>query len=392
MSIIIAGGGMAGATLALAISRLSQGALPVTLIETRAPGSVLHPGYDSRAIALASGTCQQLDAIGLWSSLRDYATPIAHVHVSDRGHMGLVSLDAQDYALSALGHVIELKEAGHRLFMQLRQAKGVTLRCPSTVTNVVRSQQQVMVTLQDGEQLAGELLVAANGTGSHLAAACGIRWRTEAYQQLAVTANVSTQLPHQHRAFERFTSTGPLALLPMTQGRCSLVWCHSLAEKTQVDSWSDSLFLSRLQHTFGWRLGKFTQLGQRESYPLVLQTALQTTHHRLVLVGNAAQTLHPIAGQGFNLALRDVMTLAETLVGAYRQQQDTGSIAVLHRYRQRRQSDRQTTTALTDGLTRLFASHYTPLVMARNLGLMAMDNLSLIRHLLAGRALGWVKR
>ncbi|WNN43604.1 2-octaprenyl-6-methoxyphenyl hydroxylase [Winslowiella toletana] len=392
MSIIIAGGGMTGATLALAISHLSQGSLPVTLVEASAPGERDHPGFDGRAIALAAGTCQQLAAINIWPSLQDCATPITHVHVSDRGHAGFVSLDAQDYQVSALGQVVELHDVGQRLFAMLKQAPGVTLRCPAAVTTVTRSQQQVTVTLDSGEQLDGQLLVAADGARSKLAASCGIQWQTEDYQQVAVIANVSTQLAHDGRAFERFTQHGPLALLPMSQGRCSLVWCHPLAKQAQVDSWSDEQFLQQLQQAFGWRLGKFTHVGQRLSYPLALQIASQVSSHRLAVVGNAAQTLHPIAGQGFNLGLRDVMSLAETLAGAHRQQQDPGSFAVLQHYQQRRQPDRQATVGITDGLVRLFANRFSPLVVGRNLGLMAMDNLPLMRNMLAERTLGWVKR
>lgn len=392
MSIIIAGGGMTGATLALAISNLTQGSLPVTLIEASAPGERDHPGYDGRAIALAAGTCQQLAAINIWPSLRDCATPITHVHVSDRGHAGFVSLDAEDYRVPALGQVVELHDVGQRLFAMLKRAPGVTLRCPASVTALSRTQQQVTVTLDSGEQLDGSLLVAADGSRSKLAASCGIQWRADDYQQLAVIANVSTQLPHNGRAFERFTRHGPLALLPMSQGRCSLVWCHPLEQRSEVDSWSDDPFLRQLQSAFGWRLGKFTQVGQRVSYPLTLQSASSHTSHRLALVGNAAQTLHPIAGQGFNLGLRDVMSLAETLAAAHRHQQDPGSFAVLQHYQQRRQQDRQTTIGITDGLVRLFANRYAPLVVGRNLGLMAMDNLPLMRNMLAERTLGWVKR
>jgi len=170
------------------------------------------------------------------------------------------------------------------------------------------------------------------------------------------------------------------------------VWCHPLSSREEVENWSDSEFLAQLQRAFGWRLGRFTHTGQRESYPLALQSATQQVSHRLALVGNAAQTLHPIAGQGFNLGLRDVMSLAETLATAHRQQQDVGSYAVLHHYQQRRQPDRDATIGITDGLVRLFANRYAPLVAGRNLGLMAMDHLPGLRNQLAERTLGWVKR
>lgn len=392
MSIIIAGGGMTGATLALAISHLTQGQLAVTLVEGTEPASRVHPGFDGRAIALAEGTCQQLAAIGLWPLLASAATAITDVHVSDRGHASFVSLTAADYGVSALGQVVELHEVGQRLFSRLKNAPGVTLRCPDKVASVERTRDRVCVALESGEQLTGHLLVAADGSHSRVAAACGVQWQSADYQQVAVIANVSTQVAHQGRAFERFTEFGPLALLPMSAGRSSLVWCHPLAQKDAVDRWGDDRFVAELQRAFGWRLGRITQVGQRTSYPLRLQTASQHIAHRLALVGNAAQTLHPIAGQGFNLGIRDVMSLAETLAAAWRAGRETGAYATLQHYQQRRQPDAQATIGITDGLVRLFANRYTPLVAGRNLGLMAMDHLPPLRNLLAERTLGWVKR
>ena len=392
MSMIIAGGGMAGATLALAVSRLTQGKLAVTLVEAQEPASRAHPGYDGRAIALAEGTSQQLAAINLWPAIKECATPITHVHVSDRGHASFVSLDAEDYQIPALGHVVELHEIGQRLFKLLQKAPGVRVVCPAKVAKVERTQQQVSVLLDNGETLAAQLLVAADGSRSAVAASCGVQIATQDYQQVAVIANVSTSQPHQGRAFERFTEHGPLALLPMSFGRSSLVWCHPLAQKAQIDGWSDKQFLYELQRAFGWRLGRFTHVGRRHSYPLTLQSASQHVSHRLALVGNAAQTLHPIAGQGFNLGIRDVMTLAETTAAAWRAQQDIGSYGVLQQYQQRRQPDAAATIGITDSLVRLFANRYTPLVLGRNLGLMVMDSLPLARNLLAERTLGWVER
>ncbi len=392
MSIVIAGGGMTGATLALAISHLTQGRQAVTLVEARDPSSRSHPGYDGRAIALAEGTCQQLATINLWPSLKSCATGITHVHVSDRGHAIFVSLNAKDYGISALGQVVELQDTGRRLFDLLQRAPGVRVVCPANVTGVERAVEGVQVTLSTGERLAAQLIVAADGSRSSVAASCGIQWQSQDYQQVAVIANVSTEQPHEGRAFERFTRHGPLALLPMSGGRSSLVWCHPLAAKTDVDGWSDRQFLTELQKAFGWRMGRFTQVGQRYSYTLQLQASSQHVSHRLALVGNAAQTLHPIAGQGFNLGMRDVMTLAETVAGAWRAGQDPGSYGVLQQYQQRRQPDARTTIAITDSLVRLFANRYTPLVLGRNLGLMAMDSLPVVRNLLAERTLGWVER
>lgn len=389
MSVIIVGGGMAGATLALAISSLTKGAVPVALVEAQQPDNRQHPGFDARAIALAQGTCQQLDSIGIWSALADCATAIKHVHVSDSGHSGFVNLQAQDYRVPALGQVIELFDAGKRLFALLEQAPGVTLHCPAKVVEVVRTAESATVTLDNGQQLSAKLLVAADGSHSALAQACNIQWQQQDYQQIAVIANVtSSELPNG-RAFERFTRNGPLALLPMSQGRSSLVWCHAKEDKQQVDSWDDARFIAELQRAFGWRLGKILHAGKRHSYPLQLLTASRHVSHRLALVGNAAQTLHPIAGQGFNLGLRDVMSLAETIAQAGK---DPGDYEVLSQYQQRRQQDQQATIGVTDGLIHLFANRYGPLVVGRNLALMSMECIPTIRDAFARRTLGWVKR
>ncbi|AHM72237.1 2-octaprenyl-6-methoxyphenyl hydroxylase [Yersinia hibernica] len=389
MSVIIVGGGMAGATLALAISSLTQGKMPVALVEAQLPDSRQHPGFDARAIALAQGTCQQLDSIGLWSALADCATAIEHVHVSDSGHSGFVNLRAQDYRVPALGQVIELFDAGKRLFTLLQKAPGVTLHCPAKVVDVARTAESATVTLDNGQHLSAKLLVAADGSHSALADACHIQWQRQDYQQIAVIANVTTAELPRGRAFERFTRHGPLALLPMSQGRSSLVWCHAKEDKPQVDSWDEARFLAELQRAFGWRLGKILHAGKRHSYPLQLLTASRHVSHRLALVGNAAQTLHPIAGQGFNLGLRDVMSLAETIAQAG---SDPGDYAVLSQYQQRRQQDQQATIGVTDGLIRLFANRYGPLVVGRNLALMSMEQMPTLRDTFARRTLGWVKR
>ncbi|WP_238081477.1 2-octaprenyl-6-methoxyphenyl hydroxylase [Pseudescherichia vulneris] len=392
MSVIIVGGGMTGATLALAISRLTHGMLPVHLIEAAAPEEQAHPGFDARAIALAEGTCQHLARLGIWQHIAQCATPITSVHVSDRGHAGFVTLEAQDYRVDALGHVVELHEVGQRLFSLLRRASGVTLHCPDRVNDFTRSEEGVSVTLESGKTLQGSLLVAADGSRSALAAQCGIGWQQTPYHQVALIANVTTSLAGQGRAFERFTEHGPLALLPMSQGRYSLVWCHPLEKRDEVMAWSDERFCHELQSAFGWRLGRIVHAGTRNAYPLTLTTASSPVSHRVVLVGNAAQTLHPIAGQGFNLGMRDVMSLAETLADARAGNTDIGAYPVLRGYQQRRQSDKEATIGVTDGLVQLFANRWSPLVAGRNAGLMAMELFTPARDVLAQRTLGWVAR
>ncbi|MGG4610412.1 2-octaprenyl-6-methoxyphenyl hydroxylase [Providencia sp. Me31A] len=389
MNVIIVGGGMAGATLALAISSLSQGKLSVSLIEASLPEGK-HPGFDARAIALAHGTCQSLSKIGIWQAFTDCVTPINHVHVSDRGHAGFVNIDAQDYHIAALGHVIELHEAGARLFSLLRKAPGVTLYCPAKVENVQRMQDAVTVTLDSGDTVTGELLIAADGSHSAIGNACNMLWQQDDYGQVAIIANVKTAIDPQGQAFERFTEFGPLALLPMSQGRSSLVWCHHQEQAKDITAWDDETFISKLQQAFGWRLGKIVMAGKRHCYPLVLRKALNPVSHRVVLVGNAAQTLHPIAGQGFNLGIRDVMQLAKIVVDAHTKHLDIGSYSLLSQYQQVRAPDRDKTITMTDGLVHLFANRCIPLIVGRNLGLMAMEMLPPVRDVLARQTLGWV--
>lgn len=389
---IIVGGGMTGATLALAISQLTRGQLPVHLVEAVAPQGADHPGFDARAIALAQGTCQQLSRIGLWQAIADCATAIRTVHVSDRGHAGFVTLDAQDYRIDALGNVVELHDVGLRLFRLLQDAPGVTLHCPARVASMKRSEDAVSVTLENGTVIEGQLLVAADGSRSALGTQCGVEWRQQPYSQVAVIANVSTAGAHDGRAFERFTEYGPLAMLPMSNGRCSLVWCHPQEKAEEVKSWSDERFCRELQKAFGWRLGRITHAGKRSVYPLSLTIASHSISHRVALVGNAAQTLHPIAGQGFNLGLRDVMSLAESLAQAWGEGKDCGAYSVLSHYQKRRQADKEATIGVTDGLVHLFANRWAPLVAGRNVGLMAMELFIPARDVLAQRTLGWVAR
>lgn len=388
MNVIIVGGGMAGATLALAISSLSQGKLSVSLIEASLPEGT-HPGFDARAIALAHGTCQRLSKIGIWEALADCVTPITHVHVSDRGHAGFVNINAQDYHIPELGNVIELHDAGERLFALLRKAPGVTLYCPAKVENIQRHSECVSVTLDNGETLSGSLLVAADGSHSAVGHACHMQWQQDDYGQVAIIANVKTAINPHGQAFERFTEFGPLALLPMSQGRSSLVWCHHQEQAETIKMWDDETFIQQLQQAFGWRLGKITQVGTRFCYPLSLRKALNPISHRTVLVGNAAQTLHPIAGQGFNLGLRDVMTLANTLTSAIQSGLDIGSYRVLSQYQQLREQDRESTITITDGLVKVFANRCMPLIISRNLGLMAMELVPALRNKLAHQTLGW---
>ncbi|KDM92644.1 2-octaprenyl-6-methoxyphenyl hydroxylase [Photobacterium galatheae] len=390
--VVIAGGAMTGASLALALDRLSEGALRIAVVEAVLPDQSGHPGYDARSIALSLGSMQLMTQLGLWPALKREATAISRIHVSDRGHAGLVRIAAEEYGAEALGYVIELAQAGAVFHEQLSQSAGIDLICPEKITAIERKTEHITLQLSSGESCQANLLVAADGGQSECCAQLGIAQTSLNFEQVAVIANVSTAIPHQGEAFERFTPFGPLALLPMSQGRSSLVWCVPPEQQQTVMGWDDDLFLQQLQAAFGWRLGQLVKTGQRYAYPLSLRQAERRISHRFAVVGNAAQTLHPIAGQGFNLGLRDVMTLAEEIVAGVQRGDEAGSMAVLSRFRQRREGDQAATIAMTTGLVTLFANEHWPMVAGRNAALMAMNAMDVLKAPLVKRAMGQVDR
>ncbi|ELB2048676.1 2-octaprenyl-6-methoxyphenyl hydroxylase [Vibrio parahaemolyticus] len=387
--VVIAGGAMAGATLALAIEHLSQGALRVAVVEPFKAQSDQHPGFDSRSIALSYGTVNLLRHLELWSVIEPFSTPIEHIHVSDRSHAGMTDITKHDVGVEALGYVVELADVGRVYQELLTHSTAIDLYCPDSAKHITRTQENVTIELASGELLNAKLLVAADGAVSQCCQQIGLELSEHDFDQVAVIANIVTQEPHQGRAFERFTENGPVALLPMSDNRMSLVWCLRPDEAQIVMELSESEFLERLQQDFGWRLGAMQKVGLRASYPLLLRHRKQNISHRFAIVGNAAQTLHPIAGQGFNLGIRDVVTLAEELV---KQGEDVGRYQGLIRFSQRREADRNETIWLTSSLVHVFSNDLLAMRIGRNTALAAMDNLSIFKQPLLRHTLGLVKR
>ncbi|HCM1427946.1 2-octaprenyl-6-methoxyphenyl hydroxylase [Vibrio parahaemolyticus] len=387
--VVIAGGAMAGATLALAIEHLSQGALRVAVVEPFKAQSDQHPGFDSRSIALSYGTVNLLRHLELWSAIEPFSTPIEHIHVSDRSHAGMTDITKHDVGVEALGYVVELADVGRVYQELLTHSTAIDLYCPDSAKHITRTQEDVTLELASGELLNAKLLVAADGAVSQCCQQIGLELSEHDFDQVAVIANIVTQEPHQGRAFERFTENGPVALLPMSDNRMSLVWCLRPDDAQIVMELSESEFLERLQQDFGWRLGAMQKVGLRASYPLLLRHRKQNISHRFAIVGNAAQTLHPIAGQGFNLGIRDVVTLAEELV---KQGEGVGRYQGLIRFSQRREADRNETIWLTSSLVHVFSNDLLAMRIGRNTALAAMDNLSIFKQPLLRHTLGLVKR
>jgi 2-octaprenyl-6-methoxyphenol hydroxylase len=386
--VLIVGGGLVGATL---VRALQGRGWRIAVVEAVQFETRTEAGYDDRAIALAHGTQRIFDSLGLWGDLAEDATPIHRIHVSDRGHCGFTRMDREEEGLPALGYVVPARVLGQVLGDAARTAEGVDLYCPATLAEHYLEAEAATATLvRDDEtlMLTARLVVAADGAGSAARDRLGIPVIDRDYGQTAVIANVSPQLPHHNVAFERFTNTGPMALLPMSADRCALVWTVDSRDTDEVMSLSDSEFLCRLQERFGYRLGRFERVGRRQAYPLRLVKAKESVRHRLALVGNAAHTLHPIAGQGFNLGVRDIAVLAEVLVGAMAEGHDPGELAVLRRYDAWRHADHQRVTAFTDGMARLFTLPLPALGMARAAGMLTLDLLPPAKRLLTRLTMG----
>lgn len=401
--VVIAGGGTVGSSLALGLLKSTQ--LSVAIIEAQpfVPG-LPHPGFDARAVALGKGSCEflaglGLDANSLNSTFSQQAAAIAHIHVSDKGHMGQCQLHHQDYQLDYLGQVIELHTLGELLQQQLQPfvaAKQLHYFCPDKITQLTRQQDQVQLALQSGKSLSAKLLVVAEGGDSSTKSLLKVKQSEQPYEQMALIANVALNQPHQHWAYERFTECGPVALLPLpplpdTPHRCSLVWSIKPSQQQQWLEMPDRQFLQQLQQVFGYRLGIFTQVGARDCYPLRLLQVENPVSHRSLVMGNASQSLHPIAGQGLNLGLRDVAELLRCIGAAVRQHTDAdiGAAAVLRAYQHKRKPDQQRVIGLTDSLVRLFSNDHLVLAAARNLGLTALNGLPWLKRQLAMQAMGY---
>ncbi|QYJ96952.1 2-octaprenyl-6-methoxyphenyl hydroxylase [Shewanella alkalitolerans] len=392
--IAIVGGAMAGATLALGLANLAQKrqqVLRIALIEANRPGDG-HPGFDARSIAIAQGSIFELTRLGIWPKLAHLGTAIENIHVSDRGHFGMTTLNAKDFHLPYLGQVVELERVGAKLFNLLEQ-QDVSLFCPAKVASIVAGVDAQQLMLDDGTALSAKLVVAADGLNSKVRQDFKLPLEQVDFEQVAVVANVLTDKPHQEWAYERFTDSGPLAILPMAnvdgQSRVSLVWALAPEHAELMLGAEKPAFLDALQDAFGHRAGRFIDVGERYAYPLKLSYMARPIYQRTVFIGNAAQTLHPIAGQGFNLGLRDLVCLLEVVDEALGRGEDIGGAKLTHEYLSRRQQDRDTTIANVEFLVRGFSNQHWPLVAGRNLGLRLLSWCPPLKTPIARKAMGW---
>ena len=386
LDIAVVGGGMVGAAAALALSRAG---FNTALLEARPPSEWhAQDEVDLRVVGLAPSSIALLHDLGVWTSIRDArACPYAHMHVWDAENGAAIDFDAADEGRDLLGYIVENNLVQWMLWQSL-EAAGVQRLCPATVKDFETRSDRVVLELADGESLTVRLLVAADGAGSPLRERAGIAARGRDYGQRAIVAHVHTERAHAHTAWQRFLPTGPLALLPLADGRSSVVWSLPEAEARRMQALDDAAFCNELSIASDFRLGRITAATPRAAFPLKLQLTDTYQADRFVLLGDAAHVVHPLAGQGVNLGLRDVAELRDTLVTAREQERDIAGTHVLRRYARRRRSADTLDAYGFDTLARIYAWQSLPLVTARGLGVRILDRLTPLKRRIAAHAAG----
>lgn len=414
--IVIAGGGLSGCLMALALSAQHnvKAGKPLSIAIVEANPKAQHisanqgASFDSRVLALAHGSAAYLAELGAWSHIESNATAINNIHISDRGFYGKARIYRDQHQVDALGYVVEMSSLGQGLLKALASYSNVTWLTGTAITEVNWHPDNVVVKLADvnntvdGEtktvstntvstntEISSKLLLGCDGAKSPCRQFANITIHQQPYQQSALIANVQMSKAHQNLAYERFTETGPIAMLPMGNDMCSLVWTLTPEQAQAHLSLGEDDFKSALETAFGYWLGKVIRVSERFVYPLSLVLAETNVYHRMALVGNASHTIHPIAGQGFNLGLRDVSYLANLLLSAHQQGRDIGAFGLLNQYDQQRQQDHQAVIGLTDSLVTLFSNQHAPLVAGRNIALKALNYLTPTKTAFVAKTMGY---
>lgn len=379
VDVAIVGGGLVGVSLAVALAHTQ---LKFALIEAAAPPAST-PTWDERCIALNDGSRRIFTEMGVWDALAPHAQTILSTHISERGRFGMARFTAAEARLDALGYNTPLRVVGATLMAQAQERLQAHLQwlCPARVTGLTMEPRRARLLLDDGRTVSARLVVAADGASSSLRSLLGFNAEVRDYQQCALVTAVRVQRDPLGVAYERFTPDGPFAVLPKPRlvddtaagHACSLIWTLPPARAEDLQSMTDAEFIAAAQHTFGERLGRFLTVGKRIAYPLQRTVSETLTAPRVVFCGNAAQSLHPVAAQGFNLGLRDVQVLAARLTEAAAQDADIGADTLLVDYVASRADDRRQTANFTDQLVRVFSNQLPLLSSVRHLGLLAMD-------------------
>ena len=385
--VLIVGGGLVGASLAAALAPLP---IRVAVVEAVPFGSRGQPSFDDRATALSWGSRRIFESLGCWSGLEAEAAPIRRIHVSERGRFGATRLDAAEAKVDALGYVVPNRAIGRALNHALKDHANVAFFAPAKLKSfrIGTGAVDAEVERETSLSIRATLLAAADGAKSEIREQLGIAGEVRDYGQTAVICNIEVEHPEPGTAYERFTGDGPFALLPQGGARYGLVWTVKTDEAPRVLALDDAAFLASAGERFGARLGHFLRAGKRQSYPLSQVQAEAQSRERVVIIGNAAHSLHPIAGQGFNLSLRDVAVLAESVADGGKEGKDIGAAERLEAYVDARKRDQQTMALFTDNLNRVFANPLGSVAWARNAGLLALEFLPSLRQVFLRRNLG----
>ena len=418
--VVISGGGLSGSLMALSLLLIETSRdkpLSIAIVESadtnEANNSASdHNIFDSRVLALSHASAEYLKTLNVWSSIKAHAQPITDIHISDRGKYGKARIKSNQYIngnnddIAAVGYVIEMSILGLALQEALKRFSKnkdklndvnqprLTWFTPDSIDTIKWKSGTVDLTLFSKTALSASLLIGCDGAQSVCRTSANIACKISHYQQSAIITNVSTAKPHKGIAYERFTPNGPIAMLPMVNapkvGSCSsLVWTLTPAQAQEINLLSDDDFKIRLEQCFGSWLGKIENVGKRTSYPLSLVQAHEQIYHRMVLIGNASHTIHPIAGQGFNLGLRDVQTFTKEITNALYQNEDIGSFHLLSRYAESRKKDHRLIISLTDSLVTLFSNDLFPLVLGRNIALKALNYSPNIKKTFVNKTMGY---
>ncbi len=385
--IIIIGGGMVGATLGCA---LGNSPFKVAVIEpVIAPTSWPEDEYDIRVSAITRATENVFRHIGAWEGMvQRRVTPYQGMEVWDATGSGTIAFNAAELGEPNLGHIIENRVILAALLERMAQFDNVRLLCPADAKRMERSHDKVTLTLDDGGTLTAKLLVGTDGARSWVRDQAGITTTGWSYEQTAVVATIKTSQHHHGVAYQRFMPEGPLAFLPMPEGLSSIVWSTSPERAKELVAMEASLFLDELQQAFGEKLGRMEWVGPRGGFPLILKHANSYSSERLVLAGNAAHAIHPLAGQGLNLGVSDVAALTEVLLEAKRARRDIGDLTILRKYERWRKADNLGVMAAMDGFKRLFSNDSKPLSLLRNVGLTIANNSGPLKTMMVRRAMG----
>ncbi len=385
--VVIIGGGMVGLTLAGA---LAGGGVEVAVVDRADPTQLTDPGFDGRVSAIAQASQRVLAAIGVWDALAAAAQPILAIRVSDGDSLLFLHYDHGEIGEGPLGFIVENRHIRAALFALAARLPRLKLFAPQGLVRLERTDTGVGAVLADGSRLDARLAIAADGRNSAVREGAGIATTSWAYPQTGIVCTVAHERPHRGIAHERFLTAGPFAILPMTAGRSSLVWTERRDLAGPIMALNEAKFGAEMAARFGDFLGRLEVVGRRWHYPLSLLHAERYVDCRLALVGDAAHVIHPIAGQGLNLGLRDVAALAEVVVDARRLGLDVGAAEVLTRYQRWRRFDNLLMMAVTDGLNRLFSNDLLPLRLARDLGLAAVHRMPPLKRFFMRHAMGLV--